>query len=130
MFQLKSKTATLELTLSKKELFFSKDFRRALTIALAFHLFLFCLLRIERLNHLDPIAPPSPVSVTVEFHPSSSHSPLPLQLSTSPVDTAIFPELPPLPLQVHCERLDYDREILSLEPDFSEIEKIPYRHAP
>ena len=126
MVQIKPKT--LVLTLSKRENPFSKDFIKALTIALLFHLILFGLLRIERPNHFDHIAPSAPVSVTVEFHPPAARSPLPPQLSLSPLDSAISPELPSLPLRAHPKKLDYDREILSLEPDFSQSERIPYWH--
>ncbi|NGX55284.1 MAG: hypothetical protein KR126chlam2_00915 [Chlamydiae bacterium] len=116
-----------QLGFRKRERAYSRNLIKGFSIALAFHLGLFCLFKITLPFNFDALTPSPPISVEVDLGQPSTHAPRFPQLSLSPLHTPNYPQLPSLPPSDKVEKLPYDWEIVTLEPDFSQIEKIPVR---
>ena len=116
-----------QLGFRKRERAYYRNLIKGFSIALAFHFGLLFLFKITLPFNFDALTASRPISVEVDLGQPSTQAPLFPQLSLSPLHTPNYPELPSLPPPDKVENLPYDWEIVTLEPDFSQIEKIPIR---
>ncbi|MCC5832656.1 MAG: hypothetical protein JJU12_06400 [Chlamydiales bacterium] len=120
--------AKRELFYRKRERGFSFDALKGIALSLIVHLALFFGLRITSPPNFDALLPLSPVAVEVDLGTPRTLRP-PAQIVFSPIEQIEPPRLLDMPeITLSVELLPLYHYTRIPEPDFSEIEKIPYKY--
>ncbi len=122
MLKLRLSKNGIEIILRNTISRFSNELWKGIVIASAFHISLFLLFRVVIPFSSDEPAPLLPTKVEVDLGKTvfSGNSKPPLTFS--PLDTSHSPALPRLP----SSAFSYYYDISLKEPDFSQLEAIPY----
>lgn len=98
---------------------------RAFFLSAAFHMVLLILFQIAKPFNFEALPTLSPIAVEVDLGNSSVH----VVHRESAKNFQVNSDTPPSPLpfpQDYRSLFSYDKEMIKLDPDFSQIEQIPY----
>ncbi|MFZ0564810.1 MAG: hypothetical protein WAM28_01255 [Chlamydiales bacterium] len=121
------KNPDIEITYREKEKWFNPNLLKGLAAAAVFHLLLGLCFRISPLSYLEQSAPLVPISVEVDLNLPIYSSPQPVIVS--PIENPGPPKLLDMPTPSFSTQTTNFSSYLTQDPDFSEIEKIPYTSA-